>query len=59
LEEALAYYDSAGGLRCAFCGARGYEADTWCENESMTTAICRACVENLYEFVQSSPADSG
>jgi hypothetical protein len=47
VEQALAYYDDqTGGEKCAFCGKRAFEVESWIEGAS--AIICRGCIEEFY-----------
>jgi hypothetical protein len=50
LEEALKYYDeTTDGERCSFCGKRPFEVAGMVSSPNAGAAICKECVEDLYQ----------
>jgi hypothetical protein len=56
-DDALAYYDGElGGLKCSFCGKRGFEIERgWVEGND--AAICATCVGKFHARLQSRDSE--
>lgn len=48
LEDALAYYDANGPMKCGFCGKRAYQIDQMVQGQS--AAICGGCIKELSQW---------
>jgi hypothetical protein len=57
VEDALKYYDEqTGSLKCSFCGKRPFEVEGMAEGKGV--AICKACIEDFHNVLQTPSSDS-